>query len=554
MAKKMRKNGFLEGAVLSYAAIVVTKLLGALYNIPFYDIIGERGSIIYSFAYSIYVLFLDISTTGIPIAISIVISEYAAKQMYGTKERAYKLGKRIVNGISAVAFVFLMLFAELVAKYYIGDMTDGVTIEEVAPAIRAVAVCLLLVPSLSMLRGYFQGHKCVAVSSASQVTEQFVRIFVVLVGAYVAIHVFDLGVTIGVCVSLLGAAIGAGAAILHLKRNGRNSDDIFFLNAPIEEKPDSDRIILKKLFTYCSVITVVAIANSVYNLVDMKLTLIGLENLEYSDEAAQLIAGLASTWIPKICMIVTALAMGMTSSVVPHISESYASGDFEKVNLNLNRAISTIVAIATPIAGGMMIFSRPVFQVFYGESPYGSNMLRWALAFSVVSSVATVIGMAMQSMNMGKFACLGTITGILVNCALVLPFISLFDSLGIPAYLGATAAGIIGQTVTVLMLLIILKKKYRFHYTPSLKVIGKTALSVSVMMAVVIGLCSLWPVYEGGIMMFVQIGLFAGIGVLIFVGISYKTGLITDVLGQGIIDRIFGIINKILRKLHLKKS
>ena len=62
LAGKMKKNGFVEGAVIAYIAIVITKILGAFYNIPFYGIIGERGSIIYSFAYSIYVLFLDIST------------------------------------------------------------------------------------------------------------------------------------------------------------------------------------------------------------------------------------------------------------------------------------------------------------------------------------------------------------------------------------------------------------------------------------------------------------------------------------------------------------
>ena len=81
MGGKLKKNSFMEGAVITYAAIVITKLLGALYNIPFYEIIGNRGSVIYSFAFSIYALFLDISTSGIPIAISIVISEYASKGM-----------------------------------------------------------------------------------------------------------------------------------------------------------------------------------------------------------------------------------------------------------------------------------------------------------------------------------------------------------------------------------------------------------------------------------------------------------------------------------------
>ncbi|MBE6773122.1 MAG: hypothetical protein E7544_02745 [Ruminococcaceae bacterium] len=554
MAKKIRRNGFVEGAVISYAAIVITKLLGAFYNIPFYSIIGEKGSVIYSFAYSIYTLFLDISTSGIPIAISIVISEYAAKEMYRTKERAYKLGLGVVTVISFLAFAVLMIFAPQVAGYYIGDMTDGVTVQEVAPAIRAIAFCLLIVPFLSMRRGYLQGHKCVAVSSTSQVTEQFVRILVVLAGAYLAIHVFDFGVTAGVCVSLLGAAIGALVAYIHLKHKEKGSSDIFHPDTVADEKVDSDKVILKKLLTYCSVITIIAIASGLYNLIDMKLLLVGLEKLSYSDESAQLIAGLASTWIPKICMIVTALAMGMTNSIAPHVAENYASGNLEKVNFNLNQAISTIFAVATPIASGMIIFARPVFHVFYGESPYGSKMLQWALVLNVFVSVVSVISMAMQSMNMGKVVCIATVLGIVINTCLDLPFIYLFDKIGIDAYLGATAASITGEIATLTMLLAVLKKKHKFHYSPSIKVLLKTFVAVGVMVVAVLGLCFAWPVKESGIVMYLQVALFGGTGALIFFLISYKSGLVIDVLGQNNVDRVFSILNRVLVKLHLKKS
>lgn len=553
MARKMRKNGFVEGAVISYGAIVLTKLLGAFYNIPFYNIIGERGSIIYSFAYSIYTLFLDISTSGIPIAISIILSEYAAREMYRSKERAYKLGFRAVLGISAVAFVFLMIFAPQVARYYVGDTSDGVTVAEVAPAIRAIAVSLLIVPFLSMRRGYLQGHKCVAVSSGSQVVEQFIRIFVVLAGAYLTIHILDLGVTNGVCVSLLGAAAGALVAYMYLKSKEKNSKELFFYDAPSEEEPDSDKVIIKKLFTYCSVITIVAIASGVYNLVDMKLLLVGLDKLNYSDENAQLIAGLASTWIPKICMIVTALAMGMTNSIAPHISENFASGNLERVNHHLNQAISTIIAVATPIACGMIVFARPVFHVFYGESPYGPNMLSWALVLNIFVGVVSVISMGMQSMNMGKYVCGVTVLGIVVNTLLDLPFIYFFDSIGIPAYLGATAASIFGEITTLAVLLVILKKKYHFHYSPSIRVVGKTVVSVVAMLIPVIGLCLLWPVKENGLLMYVQVAIYACVGVVVFLLVSIKNSLITEVLGEGMINRVLSKVEPIFKKIGLKK-
>lgn len=546
----MKKNGFVEGAVISYIAIVITKLLGAFYNIPFYSIIGERGSIIYSFAYNIYVLFLDISTSGIPIAISIVLSEYAAKEMYYSKERAYTLGKRVVMTVSLLACAFLMIFAPQVASYYIGDMTDGVTVNEVAPAIRSIACCLVIVPFLSMRRGYLQGHKCVGVSSRSQVVEQLVRIVVVLVGAYITINILDLGVTNGVCVSLFGAFFGAGAAFIYLKSKERNSKELFYLDAPAEEKPDKDSVILKKLLTYCSVITIVAVASGVYNLVDMKLLLVGLERLDYSDENAQLIAGLASTWIPKICMIVMALAMGLTNSIAPHVAESYASGDMKKVNHNMNQAISTIFAIATPIACGMIIFAPQVFNIFYGENPFGANMLKFGLVLNVVASLVSVISMGMQSMNMGKIVCISTVVGICVNAVCDLPLIFLFDRLGLPAYLGATTSSILGECVVLAILLTVLKKRLGFNYSSSVRVLVKVLYTVAIMVVAVLALCCMMPLKDGGIIMYIQMVFYAVVGAAIFLVISIKNSLIADVIGEEILERITGKIKAIIKKIH----
>ena len=85
----VRKNGFVEGAIVSYLAVILTKILGARYGIPFYSIIGDAGGVIYSCAYNIYALFLDISTAGIPVAISILVSEYASLSRPLSKERTY---------------------------------------------------------------------------------------------------------------------------------------------------------------------------------------------------------------------------------------------------------------------------------------------------------------------------------------------------------------------------------------------------------------------------------------------------------------------------------
>ena len=83
----MKKDSFLKGTLIASIAIIITKILGVLYVIPFYKIIGETGGVLYSYAYNIYNLFLNISTAGIPIAISILISEYVNNTLHKCPKR-----------------------------------------------------------------------------------------------------------------------------------------------------------------------------------------------------------------------------------------------------------------------------------------------------------------------------------------------------------------------------------------------------------------------------------------------------------------------------------
>lgn len=546
MRGKLKKNSFMEGAVITYAAIIITKLLGALYNIPFYDIIDSRGSVVYSFAFSIYVLFLDISTSGIPIAISIVISEYASKGMYKTKEKAYSLGLRIVVAVSVIAFLVLQIFAEPLVRFFIQDMTEGVTINEVAVAVRAVSVCLLIVPFLSMKRGYLQGHKCLSASSTSQVIEQIVRIVFVLAGSALVIYAFKLSSTVGVCVALFGASVGAGAALVYLLLKTRKSKELFMCE--VEEEPESTKNILKKIFTYCLSIVLVSVSVSLYNIIDMKLLLVGLKEVGYSDIDTQMITSIASTWVPKICMIVAALSMGLTNSIAPHMAESFAQGKMDEVKFKLNQGIGIILVVSVPMATGIVVLAEPVFRIFYGFNVFGSKILAWAIVLNVVSSIVAVVSMAMQSIDMGKHVVIFTLVGIVVNACMDLPLIYLFNYIGIDAYLGATAASILGEIVTLALLLISFYKRHKLGFTPAFKILGKIIVPLLAMIAVVVLLYIIWPVpIAKRFSIIPQLAVYGIAGASVYGVLAYLFGAITDVVDK---NKLQGI----LRKLHLVKK
>ena len=121
----MKKQEFINGAIVATIAIIASKILGLLYVIPFYRIIGENGGALYGYAYNIYNFFLIISSAGIPLAISKLTSEYNTLGMNKEKSFMFKYTKRIIQVFSVVSFLICFLGAPILANIIVGDLTGG---------------------------------------------------------------------------------------------------------------------------------------------------------------------------------------------------------------------------------------------------------------------------------------------------------------------------------------------------------------------------------------------------------------------------------------------
>ena len=120
--KTMKKTGFVNGAFIITLGIVITKILGILYVVPFHSIIGDKGGALYGYAYTIYLFFISISTAGIPLAISNIVSEYQTLGYYNAKRRAFIIGRRVAILLGLISFLILIIFAPILAKLIIGDL------------------------------------------------------------------------------------------------------------------------------------------------------------------------------------------------------------------------------------------------------------------------------------------------------------------------------------------------------------------------------------------------------------------------------------------------
>ena len=541
----MKKNSFIQGTIIASVSIIIVKLLGALYVIPFYKIIGEQGGTLYSYAYNIYNLFLNISTAGIPLAISMLISEFNTLKKFDAKERTYKIGKNLILIFSSICFIVIFLFSKQIAFFLTSGLTGNNTLDDISLCIKAISLCLLVTPLLSVLRGYFQGHKYITPTSISQVIEQIIRIIIVLLGSYISLNVLHTKLSIGVSISLLGAFFGALFSFIYLKLKAKKNKELF--NEVKEKDEITNKEIFKRIISYCIPIILVAVVQNIYDTVDLKLIIKGLNMIGYDKSEVEIIGSVIVTWGPKICMIIVAISMGLSTSLIPHMVSNYVENDMKEVNRKFNQSISTMIITTLPMAIAIIFLSKEVYYLFYGESLYGGLVLKYLAVVNIFLGILTVINTALQGMKKFKIIYINTITGLVINALLDIPLVLLFNKIGLTPYVATIIATIIGCITSYIVVLIYLNRSLEFNYKLVVKTLKKLlvpSISMCVVLFVLKHFITLKLNYINAI---ITIFFFGVISFAVYLYLSYKNGILQEVLSKE-------YINRILKKLRLKKG
>lgn len=480
----MKKNSFLEGALIATFAIYFTKFLGIVYVIPFYGIVGSKGGALYGYAYNIYNLFLIISTAGIPLAISKLTSEYNALNKEKEKQYMFKATKIIVIIFSLISFLICFGFAPQIAKLIIGNVVGGNTISDITFVIRCVSFAILIVPILAISRGYLQGHGYIMPSSHSQVIEQIVRILVILLGSYYVLNILHLSLRTAIGVAVFGACAGALVAYFYLYNRlilikEKN------VNVNTLDKKEKKEIV-HKIIMYSIPFIITNIANSLYNSTDMILLIRGLHILNYNASDIETISSIFTTWGSKLNTIVTSIAAGFAISLVPTLSKSNAKGDTKDINDKVNKTIQVFLYIALPLAIFMSLLSTKIWQVFYGESYYGPVIFRYSIIIAAIDALYIMICSGLQGLNKTKLIYLSVGLGLFINLCLDIPLILLFNKLNIYPFYGAITSTLIGYSISLIIPFVTLKKKYNINYKDTINKIPKLLVNYIIMIIICI--------------------------------------------------------------------
>lgn len=531
----------MQGAFIATFGIVFSKILGMLYVIPFYSIIGEQGGALYGYAYSIYAIFLGISQAGIPLAISKIISEYNVLGYYDARDRSFVLGRKVLSFLGIICFIIMFIFAEPLAHIIIGSVSGGNTIQDVMFVIRVIATAVLVVPILSIYRGFLQGHKYITPTSYSQIIEQIVRVLIIIFGSYLAMNVFHLSLRAAVGIAVFSATIGAFCSWIYLYFKARkNKKQLYKRTLRVEEPKITDKQIVRKILLYAFPFIMIDVFKSLINSVDVfTLVPVLVNGLGYTAIKAEAVMGIISTWGLKINMIIASIATGLMVSLIPNLTSSFVKKDMEDVSLKINQTLQWLLFFTIPMTLGLSILSKPVWTIFYGVSDYGPSVYQYYVFVAIATTLFTASITILQVLKEYKMVFFGLLLGLIVNASLNVPLLYAFNKMGLPAYYGSTTATILGYSSCVILSLWYIHKKYKVNYEDTLKKIISIVMTTFVMVIVLLFLQRIFP-YQSTSRVFsiFYVTCYSILGIVIYFAIAFQSKLIYGIFGRENIKQI----------------
>jgi O-antigen/teichoic acid export membrane protein len=533
----------IRGTFILTLGTIISKVLGLLYVIPFYQIVGPEGTALYQYSYIPYTIFISIATAGVPLAVSKFISKYNALEEYAVGRRLFKSGLVMMLLTGIASFLILYLSAPLIADMIIAEKEDvGSRVQDIITVIRAVSFALIVIPFMSLIRGFFQGHQSMGPSAVSQVVEQIVRITFTLAGAYIVINVLNGSTVTAVSVATFAAFVGAIGSLVVLfwywyKRKPH-------LDQLLEQDKGSAQVSLKEIYKeiliYAAPFVFVGIANPLFQAIDQVTFTRAMQDIGNSYKAAEAAFSILNFESHKIVIIPVSLATGFSLALVPSITKAFVESDQKALRQQLNQTFQVLLFLTLPAAIGLSLLAEPIYTVFYEHKELGFEVLRAYAPVGILFSLFLVTSSILQGINEQRWTVLSLLVGLLIKLSLNISLITMFETRG-AVY--ATAIGYIGA---ILIQLFVIKNYAKY---PFLFVWRRSLLIVifaGLMWAgteIVYQLLLLVLTPDSKFQSLIIIIACAAVGAVIYFYLGLKSGLVNRLFG----DRV----DRIKRKLRM---
>ena len=385
MSNAERKQNFLQGTALLAMATAIVKIIGAFYKIPLNAIIGEKGFGYFNTAYEIYNVLLMISTAGLPVAMSRMISQASSLKHYTQVRRIYSTARGIFLGLGITGTLLMTIFCRQLAAFQ--NQPDAWA------AIGFLGPCVLLICIMSTFRGFFQGQSNMLPTSISQVIEAIVKLIVGIAAAWLLLK------------STGSVALAAGGAILGVTASCLVSSFYLFgcfrkvyPSLPVTaEEPRSFADTAKGLMIIAIPITLGSAGLQLLTMLETKIYMGRLLEF-YTQGAADTmrgIYGMTQTIFNMPCAFITPI----TISIIPAITAQLTTCHELEAKATEESAIRITGLISMPCAFGLGLLAQPVTALlggYTGDNLVLATKLMTILGFSIMFNAVVLVTTAIM--------------------------------------------------------------------------------------------------------------------------------------------------------------
>ena len=428
-----KKNGFLSGILILSASTLIVKIIGLAYKIPMMSLLGAEGMGYFNSAYEIYALLCVISTAGLPVAVSILVSEAEETGNIRKTKRIYRTAMTVFAILGTLGTLAMFIFNEAFSSFI--ENPDAM------PAIIAIAPSLLFVCVASAVRGYFQGRCQMAPTAISQLIEALGKL---VLGIVFAKHALNSGYHLPMVAAfaIFGISLGTLVSAVYLlilkfiddRKDGREKREIYSYR---------DGRILATLFKIAVPITLSSAALGSTRIIDMALIMRRLHDIGYSISTANSVYGAYTTLALPIFSLVPSLITPISLALVPRLSgaiereDSLAQGEVSSLSLRIT------VLFAMPASFGIAVYSTQILELLFPTQANAVSMVSPLLALLgisiVFSCLITTTNAILQSYKQTVKPILSMLVGALVK------ILSAYILIGVPSI------GVYGAPVSTLL-------------------------------------------------------------------------------------------------------
>lgn len=403
-----RKNSFFGGAAILAAGIIIVKLIGALYKIPLGNIISDAAFADFNTAYYIYSLLIIISTGGLPVALSKMVSEAHTLGRGNQVQKTFRLAMMAFCTLGILSCAIMLIFPHQLAKL-MNNPRSYYSILALAPA-------LFFICPMSALRGYFQGHSLMTPTAISQIIEALCKLIVGLALAKILVdQQVDESMAAGGAIFGVSVGCALGMAYMYFCYRGYRRTLPKF-----RDKPDETGEILSTLAKLAIPITLGSSVMAVVNLLDTSIMFGRLQDAAgFTEDAARILKGIYDKAM-TIYNLPASFMVPLTASVVPAVSAARAMKDYKQGAQISETALRTTALLAFPAGVGLLVLGKPIIQLLYPSTDVA--LAGWMLSVLGIASICVCLMLVsnsiLQAHRLVSIPMVTTLLGCLLKIAL----------------------------------------------------------------------------------------------------------------------------------------